>query len=264
MNFKEIFSIIKNLGFSMKRSTLMNKHSPSENRGAAFDYFKKLLQKAIENNDKNRINELAGIILGRLSYQIPNSIKDSEEKEYIKNSMKSFGEYSVEPVQQYIVNNESIAIAIELLYELKGREYTLGFLESILTTEDSLFNDRLVEKRIEIMKQFGGETFPGILGKAKYFLDDSDDRLVIASIRLIRDYLFDGDEEEIRTAVIDKLVDPETSTRIRIELFHVLIKQDWKVAGYKKKLEELLPSGYFINAQGFLRVVEQAQTKEEM
>ena len=32
----------------------------------------------------------------------------------------------------------------------------------------------------------------------------------------------------------------------------------------KKKLEEILPSGYFINAQGYLRVLEQAQTKEEL
>lgn len=264
MKFDALLSFVKNFSFNMKRSTLMNKHSPSENRYAAFDYFRKKIDKALNVKDTVAVEELIGILLGRLSFQISNSIKDSEEKDAIKDLLKNYAENSVEPVKKYIINNDSIAHAIELLGDLKGKDYKLDFLEKILTTEDSLFNDRLVEKRIEIMKQFAGETRPGILQKAKYFLNDSDDRLVIASIRLIRDYVFEEDDEDVRTAIIEKLVDPETSMRLRIELLHVIIKQDWKVSGFKKKLEEMLPNGYFINAQGFLRVLEQAQTREEL
>ena len=55
-----------------------------------------------------------------------------------------------------------------------------------------------------------------------------------------------------------KYVGPETSARLRIELLNVFIEQEWKVMGVRKQFEELLPEGYYINGQGYVRAIKSA------
>ena len=260
--FKNIFSGISSFGYNLKKSTMLNKHSPSENRYAAYEYFKEKITKAQKDNDVNAFNDTIQLFLSRLSIAVSNSIKDDEEKGYIKDYLESLGQAVVEPIEQFITKNHVIAYPIEILRSIIGKEKTLDFLNIVLTTEDTLFDDPLVEKRIEILKQFAGATHSDMLSKAKIFLNDSDDRLVIAAIRFIRDYAFSDDEDmdKITEAMALKFVDPETSARIRIELLNVFLEQEWKVFGVKKQFEELLPEGYYINTQGFIRVIQHAVT----
>ncbi|MBN1114984.1 MAG: hypothetical protein JXA66_06550 [Oligoflexia bacterium] len=266
MNIKGLFSGVSNLGFNLKKSTLMNKHTPSENRCAAMEYFKSKTDALLKKNRKDEAVEVATILLGRLSFTVSNSIKDSDEKEFVKEYIKGLGTVSVGPLKKYIVENDSIAHAIDVLRSIEGNDRTLDFLDSIITADDTLFDDKLVEKRVEILKQFAGETFPSMLSKSLAFLRDSDDRLVIASIRFLRDYVFEGEEDsrvpEAMEAMIDLFADPDASNRIRIELLHAFIEQNWRMSGFKKKLENGLPDGYYINSQGYIRVIEDAAKSE--
>jgi len=259
---KNIFSGISNFGYNLKKSTMLNKHTPSENRYAAYEYFKDKVTKAQKESDVDAFNETIQIFLARFAIAVSNSIKDDEEKNYIKDYLESLGQAVVEPIKQFIMKNSIIAYPIEILISIIGKDKTLDFLNTVLTTEDTLFDDPLVEKRIEILKQFAGATHSDMLSKASIFLNDSDDRLVIASIRFIRDYVFSDNEDmdKIADAMAVKFVDPETSARIRIELLNVFLEQEWKVSGVKKQFEELLPEGYYINTQGFVRVIQHAVT----
>ncbi|MEI6092438.1 MAG: hypothetical protein WCQ47_02000 [bacterium] len=258
--FKNIFSGLSNFSYNLKKSTMLNKHTPSENRYAAYEYFQDKISKAQKENKSDEFNSLVELFLSRFNIAISNSIKDDEEKRYIKSYLDSLGESVVEPVKNFINKNHIIAYPIEILDSIIGKEKTLDFLNTVLTTEDTLFDDPLVEKRIEILKQFAGSTYHDVLSKALVFLNDSDDRLVIASIRFIRDYIFaEGKEmDKVAELMALKFVDPETSARIRIELLNVFIEQDWKVSGVRKQFEELLSEGYYINTQGFVRVIQKA------
>lgn len=261
--FKNIFSGMKNLGWSLKKSAMLNKDAPSENRYASYEYFKDKIKKSLKDQNIETFNDIVDLFLQRISITVSNSIKDDEEKAYISAFLIELGELVVPPVKHFIEKQHIIAHPIEVMLSVVGKEETLNFLDTVLTTEDTLFDDPLVEKRIEILKQFAGSTHESVLNKAIVFLNDSDDRLVIASIRFIRDYIFRDDDlmEKVLELVTTKFVDQDTSSRIRIELLNVFIAQEWKVKGVKKQFEELLPEGYYINSQGYLRTIKQAHIK---
>jgi hypothetical protein len=259
VSFKNILSYVSNLGYNLKKSALMNKYSPSENRYVAYDYFKEKANKSLAKNKKEEFVEILKLFLERLSISAQNSIKDAEEKEYIKNIILSFDDdIVVDIVKSFIKNSYVIAHAIEILEKKIGRKETLDFLENILSTEDTLFNDPLVDKRIEILKHFDGETHLKTLKKAIHFLSDSDDRLVIASIRFIKNYAFEDkqDTDEVKHKMIEKLIDEQTSTRLRMEILNVFVEQAWKIIDHKKQVEEILPEGYYLNAKSYVRVIK--------
>jgi len=247
---------------NLKKSAMMNKFSTSETRYDAYEYFKSKAEKAVKNKDAEGFKEILNMFLDRLAISVDNSIKDAEEKEHIKGYLISLGETVIEPTKDFIRAKHLIAHPIEVLVELIGKKETLDFLDTVLTTEDTLFDDPLVEKRIEILKQFAGSTYSSVLSKAFTFLNDSDDRLVIATIRFIRDYVFSDNEdfEKVRDAMINKFLEEDTSMRIKIEILNVFVEQEWKAAGFKKRFEELLPEGYYINSQGYIRLLEKGDT----
>ncbi|MFH1223623.1 MAG: hypothetical protein V1647_04700 [Pseudomonadota bacterium] len=242
---------------NLKRSAMVNKFAPSETRYAAYEYFQDKATKAIKGKDDKALKDVIDIFLERLSIAADNSIKDAEEKEFIRKYIISLGNTAIEPTREFIRNKYAVAHPIEILIELIGKKETLDFLDTVLTTEDTLFDDPLVEKRIEILKQFAGYTHAIVLSKVFTFLNDSDDRLVIAAIRFIRDYVFSENEdfEKVRDAMINKFLEDETSMRIRIEILNVFVEQEWKAAGFKKRFEEMLPEGYYVNSQGYIKML---------
>ena len=253
-----MFSGIKNLGWTLKKSAILSKDAPSENRYASYEYFKDKTKKSLKNNDMDSFNEIVDIFLQRVSISVSNSIKDDEEKAYIIDFLISLGDIVITPIKQFIEKQHVIAHPIEIMLAIVGKDQTLGFLDSVLTTEDTLFDDPLVEKRIEILKQFAGSTHEPVLSKALIFINDSDDRLVIASTRFIRDYVFkhgDSAMDDVAQILTVKFVDQDTSARIRMELLNVFVTQEWKIKGVKKQFEELLPDGYYINSQGYTRTI---------
>jgi hypothetical protein len=258
--------MLKNFFFGLKKSSYMNKFSPSESRQGAFEYFKDRAEKALKKGETEKFNETILIILERFTIAASNSIKDAEEKNYVKEYLISLGVPVVEPVKHFIKKSSVVAYPIEILSALVSQGQLLEFLDGVLTTEDTLFDDPIVEKRIEILKHFAGLTYSNVLSKVGTYFADSDDRLVIASIRFVRDYVFsdnDSDMEAIQEILTNKFIDEETSMRIKIELLNVFIDQEWKISSSRKRFEELLPNGYFINAQGYLKVINTAVKARE-
>lgn len=258
--------MLKNFFLGLKKTALMNKFAPTETRQAAFEYFQDKIQKAIKNNDEKLFDETIATLLGRFTVSADNSIKDADEKNTLKNYLVSLGDRVIEPVKDFVRKSHIIAHPIEILFSLMDEEKVLEFLDSLLTTDDTLFDDPVVEKRIEVLKHFAGSTHSNVLSKVATYFYDSDDRLVIASIRFVRDYVFsekDSDIEKIQEIMIGKLVDEETSMRIKIELLNVFIDQEWKVTTSKKKIEEILPQGYYLNAQGLIKVINTAVKARE-
>jgi hypothetical protein len=237
---------------------MMNKFSASESRYAAYEHFKDKAEKALKDGNAEDFNKYIGLFLERLSIAADNSIKDAEEKQFIKDFLKQLGSNVVGPLKDFIKEKYAVAHPIEVLIHIEGREQCLDFLDAVLNTDDTLFDDPLVEKRIEILKHFAGDTHASVLKKAQVFLNDSDDRLVIASIRFIRDYAFKDEKEfeAVRDRLVEKFMDPETSARIRMEILNVFVEQEWKVSK-SETFEALLPEGYHVNAQGYLKIIKQ-------
>ncbi|HOW16718.1 MAG TPA: hypothetical protein PK443_03310, partial [bacterium] len=130
----------------------MNKFAPAETRDGAFFYFKDKLEKAIKDNDDVQFNKIMAVLLERFSVSVQNSIKDAEEKNTIKDFIISLGDRSIEPVKSYIAKSHIVAHPIEILFELMDKDSVLTFLNDMLTTDDTLFDDPVVEKRIEVLK----------------------------------------------------------------------------------------------------------------
>jgi len=257
---KNLFSVFSDWSWNLKLSGLKNKHAPAENRAEAISYFIIEAEAAFKDKNMEKLNKCISALLERFSFTISNSIKDIEEKETVKNALIELGDVVVQKVKDYIVTSSSIAYPIDVLIHIDGEPLALAFLDSILSTDDTLFDDKLVEKRIDVLKYFEGKTIATVLKKSILFINDSDDRLVIASLSFIRSYVFNKKEsyDSILLALINKYVDADTSIRIRIEILNVIIEQGWDVMGHKKQMEQLMPNGYYITTQGYINKLDKA------
>ena len=248
---------IKNFFFNQKAKAALNKHGQSEPREAAYDYLEDKLEKALKKDDDTLLKDVLNIFMKRLTISINNSIKDEDDKKRIKKLLSIDKLKVIEIIKDFIRSNIVIAPHIEILDQLVGKDKVLDFLNSILDTEDTLFNEDIVQKKIEILKHFEGVTYPEVLDKSIVFLDDSDDNLVIAAIRFLREYEYKTDEEENKSqsSLVQKLADEETSARIQMEILEVFLLNDWAVSGFKKRLEALLPEEYYITSKGKIRKI---------
>lgn len=248
---------IKDFFFNQKAKAALNKHGQSDPREAAYDYLESKLEKAFKKNDDKLLKDVLTVFMKRLTISINNSIKDEDDKTRIKQLLTINKEKVINIIKDFIKNNIVISPHIEILEKLIGKEKVLDFLNSILDTEDTLFNEDIVEKKIEILKHFEGVTYEDVMGKAIIFLDDTDDNLVIAAIRFLKEYDYNTDEEEqkIQSALLEKLADEETSSRIRMELLEVFLLNDWAVSGFKKRIESLLPEEYYLTSKGKIRKI---------
>lgn len=235
-NYKE-----KRRASSLKRniSRLANKHQLSENRYAAAEWLHS------DGSDE----AIAGL-LKRFGFTYDNSIKDKAEKEYVTKIILSFGERAVPAIKDYINRHENIAWPLRILEKLIPKEDILEFLLSILSEEDATFKDDILEKRLDLLNYLAEFKDPRIVKKTVSFLKDEDEEVRFRAIEVLGEQ---GDEIA-KEPLIEILINDEESARVKMRILEVIMGAGWTVSGFKKKVEETLPEGYYLTREGKIKV----------
>ena len=80
----------------------------------------------------------------------------------------------------------------------------------------------------------------------KLFLKDESDDVRLVTL----DYLFEGEDENLREAILDCYLDSEDRPRVRNKILECLVSKTWSVRGYRPKIEKTLPDGYALSRDG--------------
>ena len=188
-------------------------------------------------------------LLGRYNFSSDKNIENNEEKENVKQIVLSFGNKSVDPLKRYIKNFATVAWPIKILQEIVSEGELISFLLSVLETEHIMFNEREVEKRIELLNHLREFKHPEISEKVVKLLNDFDDRVRFAAIEILEI----GGDETTREALLNLFNDDNESIRMKTKIIEVFSKTGWKVTGFRNKIEENLPEGYKVTREGRIK-----------
>jgi len=224
---------------------ISNKHQLSENRYAAAE--------GLYNDGSDEA--LAGL-LQRFNFTYDNSIKDKSEKEYITKLILKEGKRMIPLVKDYICRFENIAWPLKILGQLINKEEVLGFLLSVTSDEDSTFKEDVLEKRLDLMNYLAEFKDEAIVDKVISFLKDEEEEVRFKAIEVLGKQ---GDEKA-REPILELYVSEEESMRIKMKVLEVFIETNWSVAGFRKKVEELLPEGYYLTRDGTIKLRGNVQT----
>ena len=166
-----------------------------------------------------------------------NAIKDETEKEKVIKEIISRGEESIEPVKEFIRHSQEVSIPFDILGQLVDDDEFVNFTLDVLTTDEALFDDRVMEKRI--------------YEKVSKLINDDDDRIKIVALNILANQ---ENIDEVRDKLLEMLVDPNTPPRLVSALIEIFSRKEWKLKGVKNKVEGMLPKEeYFINKDGIIR-----------
>ena len=206
-------------------------------------------QGAIEYLAKQSGFEAIYGLLQRFNYTIDKSIVDNDEKEKVVEYVLAYGVEAVPPLQKYIVKSETIGLPLRILRKLISEEDYIRFLVDTLKTEESIFDHKAEEKKIDILHYLEEFKNPLVFDKARMLLNDYDERIRLAALSVLEKQ----DNEVIRDDLLKILIKPEESRRITSKIIDIFKHTHWDVKGYRKLVEEMLPDGFYITKEGFIR-----------
>lgn len=241
-----LFDFLKNFREGSKERKLLkaikrvsDKNQNSENRNAAIDY---LTQKGSDE-------AIAGLI-GRFNFNFDKTIVDKEEKERVSDILLEFGEKSVPQLKEYIQKSYSIAWPIKILAKLINHDELVDFLIGMLSTEELLFDEKELEKRIDLLGHIAEFKSDKITEKVITLLSNDDDRVVLKAIEIIEKQ----DDQKAREPLLNILTNENIPNRIKARIIDAFVKLSWDVRGFRNKVEALLPKGHYLNREGQIRI----------
>ncbi len=217
------------------------KYGPPENR-----------QQVIEQLAQMGTPEALGVLLMRFTITSDPSITDAEEKQRVFELIVDAGEKSVGPLEQFVRRQDSVSWALRALAELlPPAQVNDTALAELLRLGAEYTRDP--EKKIQLINWLAdhrGETPDPKVGPALLpFLGDMSDDVKLAALRaLVLDKL-----DAAREPMLQALVDPDQSARVRQSLLGALADCGFAVQGYREKVEALVQEPYYVDKSGTLK-----------
>ncbi len=202
----------------------------------------------------------------RFTYRAPVQIVDEDEKERVFEALLSLGSRAV-PALKRMVHDEatgqrvrdiagerftaglpSIYWPLRALTEIAGEDEALDVLLAELdrTTEGY---ERDVQQRVELasnLREFRSErAFQKLV---ELLSDEHEDVLVIAI-----DGLTAHDRPEVADHLVQLLLRPDQSLRVRTMVIEFLFERQLPVKSWKKELSALMPPAFWVDDTGVIR-----------
>ena len=104
---------------------------------------------------------------------------------------------------------------------------------------------------LRLVRFMEGIYTPSLKKIVENYLEHEDDDVRLAAL----DYFFKRPEEEAREPVLKCYLDSDDRPRIRAHILDRLIDLGWSVRGFRPKIEEALPEGYFLTRDGTVKAI---------
>lgn len=193
------------------------------------------------------------ILLHRFGIQVPKISEDEDERKYVFDLLLAKGAEALPAIRRYIREKEDLAFPLQLLERIAGREETRRFLLEVLAELTPEY-DRASHKKVEILQALGDHTDDEVIGRLLPFLKDPNDDVVLGAMEgLTRHPVPEPAAEKIREAFLAVWTDEEEKPRLKRRLAELFKDLRWKVTGFRSRVEEQLPEGFYIDKKGFVK-----------
>lgn len=186
-------------------------------------------------------------LLDRFSVNVASETSDEAEKSHVGELITDkIGRDAVEPLETYMTRHEQVAWPLRLLSRIVEPDEFRERIVRVLGKLDTHF-DRLPERKVEILHFLVEHAQHADVADATHrFLEDTDDRVRIAAIELLKASARQQDFEAMATCWIGSADRP----RVRAALHDALVDRPGAFAGRVEGLSA--PEGFVITADGTL------------
>ena len=191
-------------------------------------------------------------LLDRFTISVASETSDEAEKEHVGELVTDkLGRSAVDPIEKYLRHNEQVGWPLRLLAKIVSpeefRERTLRVLNKL----DTHF-DRLPERKVEMLHFLVEHaSHPEIADAAQRFLEDTDDRVRIAAIELLK---ASGRPEDV-AAMAQCFAESPDRPRVLSALSEALEGRQGALAGHADAVAPFVPAGFAVQVDGTLRRV---------
>ena len=189
-------------------------------------------------------------LLQRFTVVIGTAIPDEDEKKFVYKKIRSFGKAAIDPIIKFLQNKEHPAQALELLREITSEEEYINKLLELIETFDPYFS-KYPEKKIQTFKILQSSRDERLIDALKNFLDDDDDDVQIAALKALA---AQGNEEKTREILLELILEAEERPRVRLAACESMVELGWKVKGYRKQINNVLPDRFYIDSKGHIKL----------
>ena len=196
--------------------------------------------------------EAIDALLERFSVSAASETSDEAEKEYVAEIVTDkLGRAAVDPLEDYLRTHEEVGWPLRLLAKLvppeEFRERTLRVLNKL----DTHF-DRLPERKVEMLHFLVEHaSHPEVADAAQRFLEDTDDRVRIAAIELLKE---SGRPEDV-AAMAHCFSESPDRARVLGALCEALDGRAGALSAHAEAVAPFVPSGFIVQTDGTLRRV---------
>ncbi len=217
------------------------KYGPPENR-----------QKAILTLSELGTPEALSTLLLRFTISSDPSITDAEEKQTAFELMVEAGDKAIGPLKGFVKRQDSVSWAVRILSELlTPDEVTTIAIEELQRLGAEYTRDP--EKKVQLItwleEHRGAETDGRLAPTLIPYLEDMSDDVKMAAART----LAPGKPEAAREPLLQALIVPDQSARVRQGLLAALADSEFGVQGHREKVESFIQEPYFIDKAGVVK-----------
>jgi hypothetical protein len=167
-----------------------------------------------------------GALLGlckRFGITSTKGVEDEQEKNWVVDTLVSFGPVALEPVRRYMKSAEQLAFPLKVLERIADKPKVIEIVDELFKSEPPGYV-RMPERRIDLVRWLG-EWLPAtdeeVVSRLLPYVQDFDENSRFSAI----DALGTRDPKLIAKPLIDALVRPdEESGRIKRQIVEVLAK----------------------------------------
>lgn len=217
---------------------------------------KKITNKYGQPQDRQRAIQLLGemgneeacyVLLQRYTFRIEQSITDEEEKRMVYNELVKIGRIAVKPILEFLTNENAPYWPIKVLREVIGDQETVTHLIDIIDKTEAIF-DRDVERKVELIANLRDFTDPRVKEKLLSFVNDENEDIKCQALLGLAQM---GDEEMV-DILMERLLDPNESQRVKNEVLNLFIEKKWKIKRKKEEIRKIIPQTYWIDDVGVI------------
>ena len=216
------------------KQKLMNPHRQSEDRMYAANQLLHM-----------RSPEAVDALLDRFTYRTDSSIVDEDEKLSVCDGLVELGDLARDPVERFVLKRPNVFYPLKVYQAVAGEQAALDLLlRALASVEDGYGEEeRRKAELVNILREHKDPKAYEALSQA--LMDNNDDVRVMAVEGLVG-----YGPDKALTPLVERILDPEESARIRTVILEVLADTGWSLKKHRAALTGNLPPGYDLSPDG--------------
>jgi hypothetical protein len=192
-------------------------------------------------------HEAVQALLQRFTYRTENSITDESEKVFVFECLVEVGDSARAALEEHILSRPEVYWALRAHRQISGDEAALDLLLRALDTVESGYSEQ-ERRKTELISNLREFQDDRALERLILALEDTNDDVRVMAVEGLLPH---GPRKSLKP-LVDRLLDPNESGRIRTVILEVLADAKWSLKKFRASLDGHLPPAYNLDSDGFI------------